>query len=506
MKASRAFFLLVVALLGCDRLASRLSGNATPAPTPAVPAEAPAASETPPPSGPALQPGSQVTPKTQAPNEARVLSQAFAAVARALRPSVVRIDVEIGPSRVAQNDGDDQGSPFLRRFFQFGAPEQAPPQRGTGSGVVIDSRGDIVTNRHVVSNATRVKVTFSDGREFGAKTLGMDPETDVAVIRLDSPPHDLVAARLGNSEALEVGEWVLAVGSPLGLDQTVTAGIVSGKGKVGRHVQMSGGRVRHYIQTDAKINPGNSGGPLVNLSSEVVGINTLINTGPGGAYGFAIPVNQVRRVAESLIKEGRVRYAYLGVLVGDANEGEAAAKGLPAGTGALVTQVTPGGPAAHAGLRSGDVIVDLDGKKVEGAGDVIDDVSNRGIGTRVAVGLWRDGRRQPVDVTLGELPSPEAQKGQASKLGMALQTITPPLAESLGLDPGTRGAVVAEVVPGGGAAAAGVTEGDVILEVDRQRITSAEDAVAALSAPHKGGHLVRLHTATGLRYITLGGS
>ena len=219
-------------------------------------------------------------------------------------------------------------APFLRRFFQFGPgmPEPSPgPQRGTGSGVVMDARGDIVTNRHVVSGATNVKVTFSDGREFTAKTLGMDSETDVAVIRLDKPPRDLVAARLGDDDKLEVGEWVLAVGSPLGLDQTVTAGIVSGKGKVGRHVQMSGGRVRHYIQTDAKINPGNSGGPLVNLSAEVVGINTLINTGPGGAYGFAIPINQVRRVAESLLKEGRVRYAYLGVLVGDLSEMDAAA-------------------------------------------------------------------------------------------------------------------------------------------------------------------------------------
>src|SRR5580765_2937034 len=229
--------------------------------------------------------------------------------------------------------------PFFRRFFQFGPgmPEQAPgPQRGTGSGVVMDARGNIVTNRHVVSGATRVKVTFSDGREFSAKTLGTDAETDVAVIRLDKPPADLVAARLGDSDKLEVGEWVLAVGSPLGLDQTVTAGIVSGKGRVGRHVQMSGGRVRQYIQTDAKINPGNSGGPLVNLNSEVVGINTLINTGPGGAYGFAIPINQVKRVAEALIKDGRVRYPYLGVLVGDLADVDAdKRRALTARAGAL---------------------------------------------------------------------------------------------------------------------------------------------------------------------------
>ena len=194
----------------------------------------------------------------------------------------------------------------------------------------MDAHGDIVTNRHVVSGATKVKVIFNDGREFTAKTLGMDAETDVAVIRLDKPPADLVAARLGDSEKLDVGEWVLAVGSPLGLDQTVTAGIVSGLGKVGRHVQMSGGRVRHYIQTDAKINPGNSGGPLVNLSAEVVGINTLINTGPGGAYGFAIPINQVRMVAGSLLKEGRVRYAYLGVLVGDVDSARSEQEGAAA--------------------------------------------------------------------------------------------------------------------------------------------------------------------------------
>jgi serine protease Do len=512
----------VAGLAGCQRLAQRLNGTET-APATPPPAGAPSndspsgpSSASPSSAPPALQPGGQLTPKTEAPSEARVLSSAFSAVARALRPSVVRIDVEIAASHVAQNgegaegDEDQRMAPFLRRFFQFGpgTPEPSPgPQRGTGSGVVMDARGDIVTNRHVVSGATNVKVTFSDGREFAAKTLGMDSETDVAVIRLDAPPRDLVAARLGDDDKLEVGEWVLAVGSPLGLDQTVTAGIISGKGKVGRHVQMSGGRVRHYIQTDAKINPGNSGGPLVNLSSEVVGINTLINTGPGGAYGFAIPINQVRRVAESLLKEGRVRYAYLGVLVGDISEMDAAAaRAAPSGTSAFVSEVTPGGPAAKAGLHAGDFITDLDGKKMDGAGDVIDYVSTRAIGAHVAVGVWREGKRQAVDVVLGELPSQDGRGGAPSaKLGLALQTLTPRLAESLGFDPRTRGAVVAEIAPGGQAAAAGVREGDVILEIDRQRVATADEAAATLGAPRKGGHLVRLATAGGLRYITLGG-
>jgi serine protease Do len=461
---------------------------------------------------PSLAPNGPMTPKTQAPNEARVLSSAFSAVAKALRPSVVRIDVEIDQTRVADRGGpqDDDGdlAPFFRHFFGQGMPE-APqgPQHGTGSGVVMDGRGDIVTNRHVVSGASKVKVTFNDGREFSAKTLGTDAETDVAVIRLEKPPADLVAARLGDSDKLDVGEWVLAVGSPLGLDQTVTAGIVSGLGKVGRHVQMSGGRVRHYIQTDAKINPGNSGGPLVNLSSEVVGINTLINTGPGGAYGFAIPINQVRVVASSLLKEGRVRYAYLGVLVGDIEGLDPSKRAQLAGVdhGALVSQVTPGGPAGKAGVRAGDVITDIDGRRMDSAGDVIDYVSTRAIGSRVSVGVVREGKPQKITVELGELPSAEARaNAPTQKLGLALQTLTPELAESMGLERGVRGAVVAEVVPGGAAAAAGVREGDVILEVDRQRITTAEDAAAALGTPKSGGHLVRLRGANGIRFITLG--
>jgi serine protease Do len=506
---------LGAATAGCDRLASRLSEGGAAAPVasagpPATPSEAPA-----------LQPGGAVTPRTEAPNEARVLSSAFSAAARALRPSVVRIDVEIASSQGAENrgagegeDGDDPEMAPFRRFFQFGPgmPEPSPgPQRGTGSGVVMDGRGDIVTNRHVVSGATRVMVTFSDGREFAARTLGMDAETDVAVIRLDKPPRDLVAARLGDSDALEVGEWVLAIGSPLGLDQTVTAGIVSGKGKVGRHVQMSGGRVRHYIQTDAKINPGNSGGPLVNLSAEVVGINTLINTGPGGAYGFAIPINQLRMVAESLLKEGHVRYAYLGVLVGDAsdpdNAGRARRLGAdpPAG-GAFVSEVTPGGPAAKGGLHAGDIITDIDGRKMEGAGDVIEYVSTRAIGARVSVGVWRDGRRQTMAIGLGELPSEDGRAGgPPAKLGLSLQTLTPRLAQSMGLDPATRAAVVAEVAPDGQAAVVGVREGDLLLEIDRRPVATAEDAAAALAAPRKGGHLVRLRGASGMRFITLGG-
>ena len=254
--------------------------------------------------------GPAVTPKTEAPNEARALSHAFSNVAKALGPSVVRIEVEIGGGRamgphgrapqMPNDEGDDdegggndnQVPPFFRHFFQFGpgggGGMPAPgPAHGVGSGFIIDTSGDVVTNRHVVQGATKVTVTMNDDKEYSAHVVGKDAQTDVAVVRLDHPPSNLVVARLGDSDKLDVGEWVVAVGSPLGLEQTVTAGIVSGKGRPGRHVQMSGRRVRGYIQTDAKINPGNSGGPLVNLEGEVVGVNTLIQVGAGGAYGCA---------------------------------------------------------------------------------------------------------------------------------------------------------------------------------------------------------------------------
>src|SRR4051794_16397763 len=266
-----------------------------------------------------------VTPKTQTPSEARALSRSFSTVAKALAPSVVRIDVESEQPRVARNDRRQQQQvpPELERLFErfFGDQFDFPPpgggggpgMKGTGSGVVLDTSGFILTNSHVVENAAKLTVSFSDGREFSAKVVGRDPDTDVAVVKLEKAPSNLVAARIGDSSKMEVGEWVLAIGSPLGLDQSVTAGIVSGKGHVGAHVQMSGRRMREYLQTDAKINPGNSGGPLVNLDGEVVGINPLINMGPGGAYGFAIPINQASRVAKVLLTEGKMRHAFLGV-------------------------------------------------------------------------------------------------------------------------------------------------------------------------------------------------
>jgi serine protease Do len=404
---------------------------------------------------------------------------------------------------------------MFRHFFEFGPGEGMPspgPQHGVGSGFIIDGSADIVTNRHVVQGATKVTVTMNDGKEYAAKVVGKDAQTDVAVVRLEKPPANLAVARLGDSDKLDVGEWVVAVGSPLGLEQTVTAGIVSGKGRAGKHVQMSGNRVRGYIQTDAKINPGNSGGPLVNLEGEVVGVNTLIQVGAGGAYGFAIPVNEVRRVAQTLIKEGRMRYAYLGLMLTSAKDLDEAqraklGKNVPS-QGALVAEVTPGGPAGKSAIRPGDVIQQVDGQKIAAASDVVDYVSARDIGSTVTLHYTREGKTGQTQVVLGELPNEDMrQPEQQGRIGLALQTLTPDVASSLGIDRGTKGAVITDVLSGSPAEAAGLKPGDVIVEVDRSPVATSEQAVSALRAAPKGGqgggHLLRVRSAAGTRFVTV---
>ncbi len=473
------------------------------------------------------QPAAGVTPKTQAPDVAKSLSAAFSGTAKAVRPSVVRIDVEREAPRLAQGPRGgrpgipfDQVPPAFRRFF--GDPGQAPgeapdfpempmpaPISGTGSGFLLDRAGHILTNSHVVEQGAKLKVTLSDGQEVPATVVGRDSRTDVAVVRLDKVPANLTAARLGDSGKLEVGEWVLAVGSPLGLEQTITVGIVSGKGRVGRNMQMSGDRVREYIQTDAKINPGNSGGPLVNLDGEVVGMNTLIRVGAGGAYGFAVPINEAHRVAQALIKDGRMKYAYLGVKLGDISELDPQVRaklgpGAP-GKGAMVGEVTPGSPAAQVGFQVGDVVTRVDDRDVQAASDVVDHVSTRGIGATVNVQVWREGATRTLRATLAEAPSDQSERaGEARPLGMSLQSLTPALAESLGLPAGTRGAVVREVRSGSPAEQAGLQPGDVVVEIDRQAVASPEQAATLLKEKRPGGHLLRVRGPTGFRLVLLG--
>jgi len=440
---------------------------------------------------------------------------------------VVRLDIELETPKMGggRQFRRDDLPPDMQRFFErfFGSPfdgfPQAPtPGRGTGSGVVIDSAGGIITNSHVAERAAKVTVTFADGREFPAKVVGTDPKTDIAVVRIVHPPAGLVAARLGDSTKLEVGEWVLAIGSPLGLDQSVTAGIVSGKGKVTRNVHMSGERMREYIQTDAKINPGNSGGPLVNLQGEVIGINTLINVGPGGAYGFAIPINQAREMANDIIREGRVRHAWLGISIGDVKDGaKLGDDGEPEGKGrsdkslpaqaAWVSRVMPKSPADKAGVQVGDVITQIDGQKIGSAADVVDYVSAQKVGNKVAVSILRDGKATKSTVTLGELPANPYAAGEPQikkdRIGVQLQTLTPDMSNYLGLGPDGKGAVVTEVEPGSRAAKAGLRPEDLIIEVNRKLVASAEEAVAALQAGGKRAHLLKIRRAGAMLFITI---
>lgn len=451
------------------------------------------------------------------------MSDAFANAAEAIRPSVVQLDVEMTRTRgeMAQGPRSPGATPspgmddFFERFFDFGfgdrmLPPPGPPgpQRGTGSGVVIDDAGHIVTNSHVVRGASRVTIALSDGQKFPGKVVGTDPYTDVGVVQFEKKPEGLTVARLGSSKELRVGQWVIAVGSPLGLTQTVTAGIVSGLGRTGGRVQLSGERVRHYVQTDALINPGNSGGPLVNLRGEVVGINSVINVGPGGSYGFAIPVKQVSDVARTIVKEGRVRYPYMGVLIGSLEDippeqRGRLAKNLP-DKGVVVTEITPGGPASQAGLKPGDVITKIGGKAASSPSDVIDSVSGQPIGSKVTVEYLRDGKAGTIEVKLAELPSPDSRGGmEGATIGISLQTLTEPLARSLGLEPGLRGAVIADVRPDSSAARAGLQPGDVVRDVNGKPVASAEEAVAAIKAEGKKRQLLRVTNPAGTRFVTV---
>jgi len=446
-------------------------------------------------------------------SEARVISRTFAQVASQLSPSVVRISITKGGSsrRAINRRGNPfEGTPFERFFGDdspFGGDEgNGPKQKGLGSGVVIDKKGYILTNNHVVEDADDVKVSFVDGKTVGGKVVGTDPRSDLAVVKVDGV--DVTPAKMGDSDRLQVGDWLIAIGNPFGLDHTVTVGVLSAKNRAAQ----GGTHFEDFLQTDASINPGNSGGPLVNLEGEVVGVNTLIQVGAGGAYGFAIPVNEVRRVAQLLIKEGRVRYPYLGLLLTDVKDlddtGKAKlGKQLPP-QGAVVAELTPGGPAGKAGVRPGDVITDVNNQKVKGASDVVDYVSGQTIGARVTLRYIREGKSGESQVVLGELPDEDRQTAEAGgaapgKIGLGLQTLTPDVASSLGLDRGTRGAVITDVLPGSPAADAGLKPGDVIVEVDRKPVASSDDAVGALRAPQKSGHLLRIRSGGGTRFVTI---
>jgi S1-C subfamily serine protease len=326
---------------------------------------------------PLRQAGGRLTSRTEAPTEARSLSRAFAEVARAIGPSVVRIEV------TTETD------------------------QATASGIIIDTRGNVVTSSHVLDGVqpAGLDIVLLDGRRLGGELIARDGETDVAVVRMTAPPDDLSAARFGDSDLSEVGEWVLAVGSPLGLEQTITAGIISGRA----HVAGSNGILANdYLQTDAKVNPGNSGGPLVNLDGEVIGLSALISAGPGGSYGYAVPINRVRRTASVLIRDGRTHHPYIGVALRDIRALEASERrrwGALPPAGALVSRVWRAAPAGRAGLRRGDVITSINNLPIFAPEAAVQLISTQEVGALIVVGFSRDGASRSLPLLVGDQPS-----------------------------------------------------------------------------------------------------
>jgi len=402
----------------------------------------------------------------------------FSDLAEKVRPGVVNIQVvkkvkNIGFRNFPGNPFGGQ-NPFGDFFSPFsqGNPPGGFEQKGVGSGFIMSREGYILTNNHVVEEADQIKVKLSNGKEYEGKVIGRDPKTDLALVKIEGAP-DLQSLSLGNSEDLKVGSWVVAVGSPFGLEQTVTAGIVSAKGRV-----IGSGPYDNFIQTDASINPGNSGGPLVNLKGEVVGINTAI-IAEGQGIGFAIPINMAKEIASQLQNQGHVTRGWLGVNIQEVTPELAKSFGLKDNKGALVSQVLPNSPAEKAGIEQGDVILQFDGKDVSDSKELPRIVASTPVGKSVMVKIARDGKVTDRQVKLGEMEEKaEVAKTPSThrRLGIAVQNLTPEIAKGLGLKKET-GVVVTQVEPGSPASDAGIQTGDVIRELNRKPVKDVEDFV-----------------------------
>lgn len=429
------------------------------------------------------------------------LSQAFKLTAQAVRPSVVSISsvkkVRMLNPRLRQRPGAPgmpgiPGVPDeLRRFFgdepferMFPQMPQTPEdfnQEGLGSGVIVTADGLILTNNHVVAGADEVTVTTADARQLRAKIVGADRATDVAVLKVDA--KDLVPAPLGNSDSLEVGDWVMAIGSPLGFSQTVTAGIISA---MGRQVGVTNGGYEDFLQTDAAINPGNSGGPLVNLKGEVVGINTAIASRSGGfsGIGFAIPVNMARSVMDQIRDNGKVTRGRIGAAIQDLSEDLAKSFGYSGREGALIDDVVPDSPAAKAGLKPGDIVTKYQGKPVRSSSQFRNAVAATAPNTQADLEIFRDGKKQTLQVQIGLLSDDELARSQpeaageeesAESLGLSVQPLTPDLARQLGVKDGQTGVVISGVEPGSLAARGGLRPGDLITSVGGQPVANLKE-------------------------------
>ena len=417
----------------------------------------------------------------------------FSELAEKVRPGVVNLQVIKKVKNVEMGFRNFHGFPFGDKNpfgdffgpFSQGKPPRGFEQRGVGSGFVISRDGYILTNNHVVEEAEQIRVKLSNGQEHKGKVVGRDPKTDLALLKIDGA-SDLHSLNLGNSEDMKVGSWVVAVGSPFGLEQTVTAGIVSAKGRV-----IGSGPYDNFIQTDASINPGNSGGPLINMKGEVVGINTAIMA-EGQGIGFAIPINMAKEVSAQLKDKGHVTRGWLGVAIQEVTPELAKSFGLKENKGALVAQVTPGSPAEKAGIQQGDIIFEFDGKAVSESKDLPRIVASTPVGKLITVKLSREGKIIDRSLKVAEMKEQGEMAGSSpshKSLGIAVQDLTPEIAQGLGLKK-AGGVVVTQVEPGSPAAEAGLQTGDVIREVNRKPVKNADEFVQKVEKAQGQGTLL----------------
>jgi serine protease Do len=424
---------------------------------------------------------------------AKAINPDFVELAKKLKPMVVNIGTAktVKPQRRLQRPfgnnpfGNDPFSDFFDRFFE----EQQPhgyKQRSLGSGFIITSDGYILTNNHVVAGADEIKVKLADGREFKAEVKGLDEKLDLALIKINDGKEKLPAVSLGDSDTIEIGEWVMAIGNPFGLAETVTAGIVSAKGRV-----IGSGPYDDFIQTDASINPGNSGGPLFNTDGLVVGINTAIVAG-GQGIGFAIPINMAKSIIPQLKDKGKVTRGWLGVAIQPVTDNLAQSFGLQGEKGALISDVTPDSPADKGGLKAGDIILSFDGKAIHEMNELPRLVAATDVGRKVKIGFLREGKERELAVVIDRLKDGESGDVagvSGDQLGMTVKELTKEQAARF-RSKETSGVVVTEVKGDGLAAEAGIVQGDVIKEIDGRKIVGVDDYEKAVAA-HKKGSVMR---------------
>lgn len=430
----------------------------------------------------------------------------FAPVAKRVLPAVVNI----ASSKIIRTRSPFLSDPFFRKFFgdEFSRVPRGQRERSLGSGVIVNAGGYILTNSHVVAGADEITIYLGDKREFKGRIVGADPQTDVAVVKIEA--KGLPVLTFGDSSKVQVGEFALAVGNPFGIGQTVTMGIISATGRSGLGIE----DYEDFLQTDAAVNPGNSGGALVNVRGELIGINTAIVSGEGGGnegVGFAVPINMARTVMDEFQKHGKVTRGWLGVSIQPVTPQIAQAFGLTGQLrGALVADVTPHSPAERSGIKKGDIILELNGAQISDSQELRLKLATLAPGATVKLKIFRDRQEREIAVTLAESPtkpesevSPGGQAGPGPGIGISVEKLTPLIARQLGLPPDTKGVVVAEVTPGSVAEQEGVQRGDVIEEMDRKSISTPDQFQRAIRQAGNQSILLLINRGGDHRYIVL---